>query len=107
MSLKFQGQVISFYQKYGFVKVLAENQENIYINLSNIKTLEEQENVFLVPGEYVEFEIKEEEDKREAINLTGVKSGSLMCENKHLRSSLTYYRRRMKKHKKEIKKETE
>ena len=37
----------------------------------------------LFPGEYVNYEIQTADDKTQAVNITGVEGGPLLCETKH------------------------
>ena len=94
----YQGKVLSFYQHYGFIQILnSGEQENVYISIADITPTEEVESKFLIPGEYVEFRLFVDGDKRSAKVLKGIHGGALLCENKYIRSTLLNYRRRMRR----------
>ncbi len=68
-------------QGYGFITYTVEGGEcDIFVHHSGIKVAEGQYK-YLVPGEYVDFDIVEG-DKTHADNVTGVKGGKLMCETR-------------------------
>ncbi len=82
-SEKYTGKVKWFNHKrgFGFIENLDE-KEDIFVHQSQLRPLS---NVFrtLYEGEYVEFSKKEDENKKvNAINVTGIKGNTLMCETK-------------------------
>ena len=68
---------------YGFITNL-DNNEDYFAHQSQLQT---QENCFktLYPGEYLECEtlVDSDTNKTQAINITGIKNGTLMCEHKN------------------------
>jgi cold shock CspA family protein len=70
---------------YGFLKVLGlENEADVFVHFSNIK-VEGLEYTYLVQGEYVEFDKSETdnaEHKFQAVNLSGIKGGPLLCQTR-------------------------
>jgi hypothetical protein len=96
-----RGQVISFYEKFGFISPSGANSDesssNVYINAENMIVPEEVQRPFLIPGEYVQFKVRElENGKKEAYDLQGVDNGPLLCENKYMRGTFINYRRRVR-----------
>jgi cold shock CspA family protein len=91
MTARLTGLVKWFNNKtgYGFLKVLdASDDDNstadVFVHYSNIN-VEGLEYTYLVQGEYVEFDKAEtdnEEHKFQAVNLTGIKGGPLMCQTR-------------------------
>lgn len=74
------GQVKWFNKKsgYGFVTVLTgENKEDIFVHHSEIKV---DGYKYLMEGEYISFDITEDDGKRKAVNVAGIEGGRLMCE---------------------------
>ena len=75
------GQVKWFNKKsgYGFVKVLTGDykEEDIFVHHSEINV---EGYKYLMEGEYISFDVTEEEDKKKAVNVTGIEGGRLMCE---------------------------
>lgn len=82
---KYFGRVKWFKSKlgYGFVTVLCDNEEiDIFIHQSNIKTKHSHYRT-LKDGEYVSLDISITDDSKQAVNVTGVCGGPLVCDNKH------------------------
>ena len=87
-SARLTGQVKWFNTKagYGFITVCDGEHQNkdIFVHYTSIKVANPQY-LYLVQGEYVDFDIvKPAKDKYEfhAVNITGVKGGSIMCETR-------------------------
>ena len=86
---KTQGQVKWFNNKsgYGFISVKIDDEtKDIFAHYSNI-LLTDSQYKYLTQGEYVEFEMSKIEEKKEgsehefqAINITGIGGGPIMCE---------------------------
>ncbi len=70
-------------QGFGFITHKAESGDaDVFVHHSGIKASEGQFK-YLVPGEYVDFEIAQGEDgKTHADSVTGVQGGVLMCETR-------------------------
>ena len=69
-------------QGYGFITNLDDNTKDYFVHQSNLITLE---NCFktLYNGEYIECEIKSDDSgKVQAYDVTGIRRGRLMCENR-------------------------
>jgi len=89
-SIRLTGLVKWFNNKagYGFIKVVGEESEtetDVFVHYSNIK-VEGLEYTYLVQGEYIEFDKAEtdnEEHKFQAMNLSGIKGGPLMCQTRY------------------------
>ena len=92
MTARLTGLVKWFNNKTGdgFLKVLdASGDDNdasadVFVHYSNIN-VEGLDYTYLVQGEYVEFDKAEtdnEEHKFQAVNLTGIKGGPLMCQTR-------------------------
>lgn len=67
---------------YGFITNIDNDGGNdFFVHHTGLVT---QSNVYktLTPGEYVEYEEKIENNKYFAINVTGIRGGKLLCENK-------------------------
>ena len=81
---KYIGRVKWFKSKlgYGFITVKEETEENdIFIHQSNIKTKLSNYRT-LREGEYVSLDISVSDQTRQAVNVTGVYGGNLMCDNR-------------------------
>jgi len=89
-STRYTGCVKWFNTKagFGFITVCEGNEhsgKDIFVYYKSIKVVNSQYR-YLVQGEYVEFDIvKPENDKYEfhAVNVSGVKSGPIMCETRN------------------------
>ena len=88
------GQVKWFNNKagYGFITVNdgEHSGKDIFIHYSTIRTTNSQYK-YLVQGEYVEFNlVKSTTDNHEyqAVDISGIKSGPLMCETRRMNRSL-------------------
>ena len=82
------GQVKWFNYKagYGFITVSTGEQigKDIFVHYSNIRVVNSQYK-YLIQGEYVEFELvnsTSETHEYQAIDITGINGGSLMCETR-------------------------
>ena len=79
---------------YGFVTVLADKElsgKDIFAHHTAIDAKGELYK-YLVQGEYVEFKIdkiKFKEHEHQAINITGIMGGDLMCETRNKNKDLT------------------
>tara|TARA_B110001450_G_C17551623_1_gene452914 strand:- start:70 stop:435 length:366 start_codon:yes stop_codon:yes gene_type:complete len=82
---KYIGRVKWFKSKlgYGFITVLCDKEElDIFIHQSNIKTKYSHYRT-LKEGEYVSLDISISDESKQAVNITGVYGGPLVCDNKH------------------------
>lgn len=87
--VKITGQVKWFNNKsgFGFITSVSDEKkgEDIFVHHSDLRVKEEQYR-YLVAGEYVEFVVTDMDDsdnkehKYKAVDVTGVKGGTLMCE---------------------------
>ena len=84
------GQVKWFNTKtgYGFITVCGGEyaQKDIFVHFSSIKIVDPQY-LYLVQGEYVEFELEKAtkgDYEYQANGVTGIKGGKLMCETRQL-----------------------
>jgi CspA family cold shock protein len=89
-SLRLTGKVKWFNNKagFGFITVCdGEHQgKDIFVHYSSIRG-DDSLYKYLVQGEYVDFDlVKSTSDKHEyhAVNITGIKNGSIMCETRKL-----------------------
>ena len=97
---RYIGQVKWFNNRagYGFITMTDESgiDKDVFAHYSTIK-MEQSQYKFLVQGEYVEFELStsvNEVHEFQATNITGIKGGSLMCENRQQpRGPVRHYRR--------------
>ena len=83
---------------YGFITVLDEDVEqsgkDIFSHHSAIKASGDLYK-YLVQGEYVEFDVRKMDSKdheHQAINITGIKNGDLMCETRFKNKDLSRVR---------------
>jgi len=97
------GKVKWFNNKAGFGFVTAVEGElkdnDVFVHYSSINVPEEQYK-YLVQGEYVDFELtKSDKNGHEfhAINISGVKGGSLMCETRRQSTESRPYKPRVYK----------
>ena len=70
---------------YGFITVWdteAKEETDIFIHQSNIKTKHSQYRT-LKEGEYVSLNMNVGDDSRQAVDVTGVLGGPLMCDNRY------------------------
>lgn len=68
---------------YGFITNVDSNEgKDYFVHHTGLST---QSNVYktLTPGEYVEYDEKVENNKNFAINVTGIRGGKLLCENRN------------------------
>lgn len=66
---------------YGFVSRLSDSQD-IFVHLTSINVGEDKVYKTLVEGEYVEFDVKTDDDgKTVAVDLTGPLRNPLLCQN--------------------------
>tara|TARA_B100000287_G_scaffold383949_1_gene390069 strand:- start:425 stop:823 length:399 start_codon:yes stop_codon:yes gene_type:complete len=79
---------------YGFITLMDGNDlkgKDIFSHHSSI-TAKGDLYKYLVQGEYVEFDVQKMEAKEhehQAVNITGVMGGDLMCETRHKNKDLT------------------
>ncbi len=97
------GKVKWFNNKAGFGFVTAVEGKlkdtDVFVHFSSINVPDDQYK-YLVQGEYVDFELsKAEKSEHEyhAVNISGVKGGSLMCETRKLTSDTRTYKPRVYK----------
>lgn len=97
------GKVKWFNNKAGFGFVTAVEGElkdaDVFVHFSSINVPDDQYK-YLVQGEYVDFELsKSEKSEHEyhAVNISGVKGGSLMCETRKLTMDTRPYKPRVYK----------
>lgn len=102
-STRFTGKVKWFNNKAGFGFVTACEGDlkdtDIFVHYSSIHVPGDQYK-YLVQGEYVDFELsKSEKSEHEyhAVNISGVKGGSLMCETRRLTQDKRPYKPRVYK----------
>ena len=83
---RFVGQVKWFNNKAGYGFITARSGENtdkdVFVHYSTISGSDKQY-TYLVQGEYVEFSIASSNEGKyeiQAVSVTGIKGGSLMCE---------------------------
>ena len=75
---------------YGFITELSDDKKDIFVHYSAINVTDSQYK-YLVQGEYVEFDlVKSTNDKHEfqAINISGIKGGPILCETRRLSASI-------------------
>lgn len=103
LTSRITGKVKWFNNKSGFGFVTAVEGElkdsDVFVHFSSINVPDEQYK-YLVQGEYVDFELsKSEKSEHEyhAVNISGVKGGSLMCETRKLSSDTRPYKPRVYK----------
>lgn len=90
-STRLTGRVKWFNSKtgYGFITVSDDDgtSRDIFVHYSNVKVNNIQY-TYLVQGEYVEFDLTETTNNanhtHQAVNITGIKGGPIMCETRHL-----------------------
>ena len=101
--LRITGRVKWFNNKAGFGFVTACDgklkDKDVFVHYSAINVPEDQYK-YLVQGEYVDFELSDS-DKSEhefhAVNISGVKGGSLMCETRRHAIETSAYKPRIYK----------
>ncbi len=87
---KIYGQVKWFNNKsgFGFITTVSgdKKDEDVFVHHSDLRVKEEQYR-YLVAGEYVEFSVtdmdrtdNDKDHKYKAVDVTGIMSGTLMCE---------------------------
>jgi cold shock CspA family protein len=88
---RFIGQVKWFNNKtgYGFITAISgENKgKDIFVHQTTIRVAQSQYK-YLVEGEYVEFQLSNSttgNHEFQAVDVTGIQEGSLMCEKRNLR----------------------
>ena len=97
------GKVKWFNNKSGFGFITAVDgdlkDQDVFVHFSSIRVPDDQYR-YLMQGEYVDFELSKS-DKTEheyhAVNVSGVKGGSLMCETRNQSSAVKPYKRRVYK----------
>lgn len=84
MANKYLGCVDWFDKKkgYGFILNMDDENNPIFVHHSYLKPSTDCYS-FLEFGEYVEFEISEGKNGKQAENVTGVKGGDLKCDTIH------------------------
>jgi cold shock CspA family protein len=90
------GQVKWFNNKtgYGFITAIdgEVKDKDIFVHQSTIRVTQEQYK-YLVEGEYVEFQLSTSttgNHEFQAVDVTGIKEGVLMCEKRNARRPTTY-----------------
>lgn len=73
---------------YGFITATGDhsNYGDVFVHHSELKILDSDIYKYLVQGEYVQFNIVKPKNGKyeyQAVNVTGVNGGKLMCENQH------------------------
>ena len=69
---------------YGFITVKLDNEDNdLFVHQSNIYPTKSTYRT-LSKGEYVSLNISESDDTRQAIDVTGVNGGPLMCDHSNM-----------------------
>ena len=73
---------------YGFITATGEhsNYGDVFVHHSELKIVDADVYKYLVQGEYVQFNIVKPENGKyeyQAVSVTGVNGGKLMCENQH------------------------
>jgi cold shock CspA family protein len=71
---------------FGFVTMLGDESTDVFVHHSGVSVDREQYK-YLVQGEYVEFNLSKSENNDhewQAINVSGVQKGPLMCETRFL-----------------------
>lgn len=73
---------------YGFITVSDDSKKDIFVHYSNMK-VNGLQYTYLVQGEYVEFDLAETEGENtkhthQAVNITGIRGGPIMCETRYL-----------------------
>ena len=97
----YRGNVVNFYEKFGFVSITTPGDrqgDHVYVNVDDVQADENTPTAFLVTGEYVQFQIAHDNDKEKCVNLRGIDDGQLLCDNKYLRGTLNGYRQRLRVH---------
>jgi cold shock CspA family protein len=87
--VRYTGKVKWFNNKegYGFITVCDNGEylsKDIFVHYSSI-CVENTQYKYLVQGEYVEFnliKVNSEKHETQAVNISGIKGGPLMCESK-------------------------
>jgi cold shock CspA family protein len=95
-SNKLVGNVKWFNNKsgFGFITVMSESPnkgQDIFVHHSSINVKDDLYK-YLVQGEYVEFDIQKMEDKaheNQAVSITGIFKGDLMCETRSKNKEFT------------------
>ena len=103
-NMRITGKVKWFNNKAGFGFVTAVEGElkdkDVFVHYSSIKVPDDDQYKYLVQGEYVDFELtKSDKNGHEyhAVNISGVKGGSLMCETRRQSSESRPYKPRVYK----------
>lgn len=67
---------------YGFVTVVSDGDKgaDVFVHQTNLKPHKSTYRT-LSQGEYIQFNIEESNNGKQAINVTGIDSGPLMCDN--------------------------
>jgi CspA family cold shock protein len=71
---------------FGFVKTLGDESKDVFVHHSGVSVNREQYK-YLVQGEYVEFNLSKSDNNDhewQAIDVTGIQGGHLMCETRFL-----------------------
>jgi len=71
---------------FGFVTTLGDESKDVFVHHSGVSVNREQYK-YLVQGEYVEFNLSKSDNNDhewQAINVTGIQQGHLMCETRFL-----------------------
>ena len=71
---------------FGFVTTLGDESKDVFVHHSGVSVNREQYK-YLVQGEYVEFNLSKSDNNDhewQAVDVTGIQSGHLMCETRFL-----------------------
>lgn len=71
---------------FGFVTTLGDESKDVFVHHSGVSVNREQYK-YLVQGEYVEFNLSKSDNNDhewQAIDVTGIQNGALMCETRFL-----------------------
>jgi cold shock CspA family protein len=80
------GRVLWFDSRkgYGFINQV-NTEDNFFVHFSGLKVSSDNIYKKLFPGEYVSFNLREENDRKVCVDVTGVNGGPLLTENTEYR----------------------
>jgi cold shock CspA family protein len=69
---------------YGFITVCSEagRGTDVFVHFTGLRPLNNHHRK-LYKGEYVSFDVLDAEDRKQAVNITGVLGGPLMCDHEY------------------------